>query len=328
MTTTDIPAHPARRADTEAWLDSIGASWVFEAEFDLSRIDAAASLANQVRHEPLDEEVVARYGEAMGRGEQFPPLLVSPHTETSEAILGGNHRFAGARSRGHVKHPAYVVTGDALTLLRVRVEDNARHGVASTKAERIDHAQMLMSFGMSQAEASKIVGIDQPQLSIAMTVRRAEERARGLDVPDQFFRLPETTRYTVAQVTDDAVFEALATFAAEASPKAADLKALTRALKVTNTEEGLRLIGAEAEEHAVRSRDLAGGVRSSSRSARAIFDTSLTSIAALTASDIAASCPNADVARSLAAKLMKAAAVLTEAHVLLTDMASEQARAA
>jgi hypothetical protein len=326
--TTDTAAHPARRADTEAWLDSIGAAWTFDPEFDLGRIDAAASLANQVRHEPLDEEVVARYGEAMGRGEQFPPLLVAPHTKTTEAILGGNHRFASARARGWVKHPAYVVNGDELTLLRVRVEDNARHGVASTKAERIDHAQMLMSLGMSQADASKVVGIDQPQLSIAMTVRRAEERARGLDVPDQFFRLPETTRYTIAQVSDDAVFEALATFAAEAAPKAADLKALTRALKVTDTEEGLRLIGAEAEEHATRSRDLAGGVRSSSRSARAVFDTSLTQIAALKPGDIAASCPNADVAKSLAEKLMKAATVIAEAHALLTDMASPEAKAA
>ena len=320
--------HPARRADTEAWLDSIGASWTFDPDFELERIDAAMSLANQVRHEPLNEDVVARYAEAMGRDDVFPPLLVSPTSAKAVAILGGNHRFAAARTRGWAKHPAYVVSGDKLTLLRVRVEDNARHGVASTRAERIDHAQMLMAEGMSQADASKVVGVDQPQLSIAMKVRRAEERARGLDVPDQFFRLPETTRYTVAQVDDDDVFEALATFAAEASPKAADLKDLTRALKVADTEEALRMIGAEAEEHRARKRDLAGGVRSASRSPRAVFDTSLTSISALRASDIVASCPNADVASVLADKVMAAATVLSEAYDQLSAMAQGSTKAA
>ena len=324
-TTTEVPAHPARRADTEAWLDSIGATWDFDPDFSLARIDAAASLANQVRHEPLDEEVVARYAEAMGRDEVFPPLMVTPTDDPKVAILGGNHRFAAARSRSWATHPAYIVKGDNLTLLRVRVEDNARHGVASTRAERIDHAQMLMAEGMSQADAAKVVGVDQPQLSIAFSVRRAEQRARSLEVPEQFFRLPETTRYTVSQVADDKVFEALATFAATCSPKAADLKDLTRAVKSAERDVALQMIDDETEDHAARARDLAGGVRSASRSARAVFDSSLTSISALSARDIVASCPSPDVAARLAEKVMEAATVLAEAHSQLTEMAERDA---
>jgi hypothetical protein len=259
----------------------------------------------------------------MGRGDVFPPILVSPIDAGTVAMACGNHRYAACVDQGRPTHPAYIVEGDRLTLLRIRVEDNARHGQASTKAERIDHASALMELGMSQSEASKVVALDAPVLSIALTVRAGEKRAHDMDVPDQFFRLSEMARYTVSQVADDTVFEALAGYAASAAPKLADLKDLTRAVKVAPVDEALRLIGAEAEESQQRSKSMAGGVRAPSRSPRAVFDTSLTSITALKPAEIAASCPNADVAGVLADKLMKAAAVLAEAHQLLVKRAAD-----
>ena len=71
-----IPDHPARRADVEKWLDERGVRWRFDPEVPLSDIDVETSLRNQARlGEPVHQETVDTYKEAMKNGDPFPALL-------------------------------------------------------------------------------------------------------------------------------------------------------------------------------------------------------------------------------------------------------------
>lgn len=316
--TTTAPIHTARRPDIEAWLDQIGAGWRFNPDLVLAHVDQAAGLANQARHEPLTTEVVERYAADISRGDQFPPLLAED--DQPYALLGGNHRYAGLLVAKHTTHPAYLITAPEEVLLRIRFEDNRRHGLPATMAERLSHAVRLMEVGTSQKEAAAIVGVPQPKLSIAASTIEASRRARRLDIHG-FARLPESTRYSLSQLDHDDVFAAAAELAVTAGLPAATVKSLVRAATTAEPIEALRLIGAEAEDHHSRATDRGGNVRKASRTARARLDTALAEIKGLDPDDIYDTCPSADVRAVLAQRIMDAAGVLHRSHELLTEKA-------
>ncbi len=115
----------------------------------------------------------------------------------------------GLKWAANQTHAAYLVTdAEAVTLLRIRIEDNRNHGLPTTPAERMDHAIALMAAGVPQVDAARITGIPQPKLSIEAGSRRAAERLNGT-VAD-FAKLPTPTRYQLSQITDDQVLGAAA----------------------------------------------------------------------------------------------------------------------
>lgn len=312
--TTTAPTHTARRPDIEAWLDELGATWRFDPDVNLAKIDQAAGLANQVRHEPLNAEVVERYTASMMRGDVFPPLLMEDLAKP--APLGGNHRLAALHASNQATTAAYLITAPDPLLRRIRFEDNARHGWPATTAERIEHAVALMADGMSQRDAARIVGVPQPKLSIAAATFEAGQRADTLGI-DRFARLPEGTRYSLGQLDDDTVFEAAAQLTVTAALPAATVKSIVRAAQAVEPAEALRIIGAEAEDHHQRTTERAGNVRRSSRTARARLEAALAEIKALTPIDVYDTCPNDDVRAVLAQRIREAAAVLAPTDRLL-----------
>lgn len=315
ITITDAVVHPARQADVEAWLTSLGVEWRFDPDLPLARIDQAAGLANQVRHDPLHEEVVDRYAGAMVDGAQFPPIIA---TDLDQPVpLGGNHRVAAAARARRSTMPAYLVAGTEAQLRRVRFEDNARHGLPPSNAERIEHAVALMADGFGVNDAARIVGIAAAKLTTAAAVRRAEERATAAGI-EGFGRLAEGVRYSLSQIDNDIVFTEAAELTLTASLPIGDVRSLVRACLAVDPSEALRLIGAEAEDHQQRARDRAGNVRASSRTARARFDNALAEIRGLVPIDVYDTCPNDDVRAVLAQRIMDAAKVLHETHTLLT----------
>jgi hypothetical protein len=289
----------------------------------LARIDQAASLANQVRHDPLDVEVVDRYTAALTRGAKFPPILVTPHGD-SYAILSGNHRHAAHENANHSTQPAYIVTAPAPVLLRIRVEDNANHGLPLTLAERIEHAIALMATGMPQSEAAAVVAVPQPKLSIAAAVHHADRRADDLDVAAGWARLPQATRYQLSQLDDDTVFAETSNLVVAAALPLAHVKRLVRALVAVDPIEALRLVGQEAEDWNDRTADQDGRVRAN-RTARATLDRALAEIRGLDPAAVAAACPTLDVAAVLAQRILDTAAVLAACHEQLTTPQKRQA---
>lgn len=312
MTTT----HPARQPSTERWLDDLGAAWTFDPDLPLARVDLTASLANQVRHVPLVAEVVDRYAADMARGDQFPPVLVAAEGE-KVALLGGNHRHAAKSQIGHSTEPAYIIEADPAVLLRIRVEDNRRHGLPTSEAERVDHAVALMATGMSQGEAAAVVGIPQPKLSIAVAVQGADARASRLEVDDAYRRLPRMTRYHLSQLDEDELFAAAANEVAKAGVPALDVANVVRACRSVEAHEALRIIGQESVDWAERARDRAGNVRAV-RSPRGRLDAALAEIRGLSPREVVQSCPNDDVRAVLAQRILDTAAVLSATHKALT----------
>jgi ParB-like chromosome segregation protein Spo0J len=240
------------------------------------------------------------------------------------AILGGVHRWASAQTANHTTIAAYTVTADDATLLRIRVEDNARHGMPTTAAERVEHAVALIATGMTQKDAAAIVGIPQPKLSIAVAANDTTVRAAALGVDDRLARLPQPTRYQLSMLDDDDVFTAAADFAARYRVPSTIIGSIVREIRNVEPHEALRLIGSEAAEWLERED---GKIRQRGRSARAEFEGALAIIAAADPAAVSAACPNDDVRAVLAQRIMKAAAVLAPAHELLTG-GTKQGRAA
>lgn len=316
MTAAEV-VHPARQADVEAWLTSLDVGWRFDPDLRLARVDVNAGLANQVRHEPLHEEVVERYTAAMNDGAQFPPIIV---TDTNKpAPLGGNHRVAAANRARRVTHPAYLVSGTEAQLRRVRFEDNSRHGLPPSTAERVEHAVALMADGMTQREAAAIVGIPAPKLSIATNALKASQRAEVAGITG-FARLPEAVRYEIGRLAHDAVFTAAAELALTTGIPVGTLRPVVAAVLEADPTEAMRIIGGELEDQRDRATHRAGNVRGISRTPRARMDGALAEIRALTPIDVYDTCPNDDVRAVLAQRIMDAAKVLHETHTLLTKV--------
>lgn len=314
MTATEV-VHPARQADVETWLTSLGVEWRFDPDLPVARIDVAAGLANQVRHDPLHEEVVDRYAGAMVDGAQFPPIIV---TDVDAPVpLGGNHRVAAAGRARRATMPAYRVAGTDAQLRRVRFEDNARHGLPPSTAERVEHAAALMADGMTQRDAARIVGIPAPKLSIATNALKASQRADAAGI-DGFGRLPEAVRYELGRLEHDAVFTAAAELALTTAIPVGTLRPIVAAVLEADPAEALRIIGGEIEDQRDRATHRAGNVRGTSRTPRARMDGALAEIRALTPIDVYDTCPNDDVRAVLAQRIMDAAKVLHETHTLLT----------
>lgn len=313
MTATEV-VHPARQADVEAWLTSLGVDWRFDPDLRLAQVDVNAGLANQVRHEPLHEEVVERYTAAMNDGALFPPIIA---TDTDTPVpLGGNHRVAAANRARRVTHPAYLVTGTGAQLRRVRFEDNSRHGLPPSTAERVEHAAALMADGMTQRDAARIVGIPAPKLSIATNALKASQRAEAAGI-DGFARLPEPVRYEIGRLAHDAVFTAAAELALTTGMPVGTLRPIVAAVVEAEPSEALRLIGGELEDHRGRATQRGGNVRASSRTQRAQLETALATIMSLSPIEVYDSCPNDDVRATVAERLIRAATPIRQIHELL-----------
>lgn len=319
-TTTDQTEldHPARYGPTERMLDELGVDWIFHPTVPIERVDQAASLSNQVRHEPLNEDTVERYAQDMKSGDVLP-AVVATEVDASYIILGGNHRDAAHRRCEHETQPAYIVVGDRLALLQIAIGDNRNHGLPTTKEERLDQGLALIEAGILQREAARIVGVTQPDLTIHAGVRKLASRVTDHGEVERILKLPKTTRYELSRIDDDDVLDAMAELTVDAGVPAGDVRRMVAALNASEDKaEALAFVGAEREDRDAQVRARGGGVRQTSRTPRARFDGALSEILALSPKGIADSCPNDDVRRALARKISRVAAVLQPTMELLT----------
>lgn len=305
--------HPARNPKTERWLDSLGAAWTFDADVPLAKIDRAASLANQVRHQALDQESVERYAADMRQGDDFPAILI----DGDGAILGGNHRYVARGGAGQATIAAYRITADAGTLLRIRVEDNRNHGLPTTKAERLDHGAALVASGMSNADAARIVGIAGAELTTHIGCVNFAARITEHDQAETAAKLAKGVRYSLSQITDDAVLDAAVDLVVEAALPIDVVRALVDTTRSVDFVEAMRVIGQMTDDFSDRIADRAGNLRKASLSERAKLDNALAVILGLKPQAIHDACPNDDVRAVLAQRILNAAGVLAPTAELL-----------
>lgn len=287
-----------REPSTEAWLDERGVTWRFASDIAVARIDKARSVANQARLEPIDPEVVDRYAADMARGDVFPPLLAQPIGKTHKlALLGGNHRYHAHLRVEHDTVEAYVVSElDQATALRLTYEDNRRHGLPPSEAERAQQAMHLVATqGLTQAEAGAIVGINQATLSQRLTVAATDNRADELGVPRRFHQLPHTTRYTLASIEHDDVFAEASKLVLAAKYTGHETKRLVADITAAGpTTDQMKVIGTAAEEAGDRKHRGSGAHRIGAPAHVRLSD-ALRDVRRLVPVDVADSIPSIDV---------------------------------
>lgn len=259
---TETPLQPA----LTKLLDSTGVTWT-RRDVLLAEINTRLSHDNQVRHEPLNADVVDDYAAAMDRGDVFPPVLVAERDGVMW-LLGGNHRTAGRAKAGLLTIAAVVVvdpTDDQARLLAFG--DNATHGQPLTNAEKLSHADWLIDHGgLSENKASAHIGISQTRVSRHRRVKRSRARLKKIDpnVAQLCNQMSDVSMARIANIESDEVFVELASGIATYAIPAKNVHQIVDEIEafdhpraqlesVRHTIEGFALAG-KRERHATGAR--------------------------------------------------------------------------
>lgn len=299
------------RPDIEDWLTERHVEFTYEPTFDLAKVDRKASHANQARDEAVTGDTVEKYSSDMAAGDEFPPIVVRRRPRSPKVVvIDGNHRVASCDRTKTKRHPAYVIDCEPEMAQRLTFEANRRHGLPPSTAERIGHAIALIASGnYTQAEASRIAGVTQPQVSKAQGIARASDRARRLDCPRSFDLLPAEARYQLGKVRSDPVFVEAVKLTLDASLTVGDTKQLcSKVDRASSDQDALTLIGTEQEALREQIQSKGGGHRQrTTTSARVKALRACTDVLLLDPVDVAQAVANDDQRRELRQRLKAAA---------------------
>lgn len=254
--------------ELEAWFDEHGLVWEL-VDVPVDQIDQLTGLTNQARLEPLDEETVERYAADMADGAVFPPIVL-----TAEGLspVGGNHRLAAARRSGREQLAAYVVSGlDAHHEWLLALEDNRRHGLPLSTAERAHHAARLVNDGETITAAARICGIPAHAVTRHLDKVRADQRAvaTGVHGPD-WESLSTTTKQRLGGINHDRVFAKAAQLCVSGAITATDVGATVGRLNAADTPaDAMQLLVALEEAALVQTSRPQGRPPSMARAPRA-----------------------------------------------------------
>lgn len=211
--------------------------WDYLEGVPLDQFDEKLSLRNQARFEPLNDDTVARYTEAVERGDQFPAVVATRTKGGSLVLLDGNHRFQAHKKAKIDNLDVYVVTASPETLQVLTFEANSRHGLPPSIEERQRHAIYLIDNGASHEAAAASTGLTFVQARSAWNAERAERRARSLGITRGWNRLTKDQRERLAAISSDAGFVEAAKLTIDSRLSAADTRKLTVAMKNLRSDQ-------------------------------------------------------------------------------------------
>lgn len=221
----------------EQWLAELeipAASVEYVDALALDDVDQRASLRNQARIKPIDDDVAERYTDDMRKGDVFPPIIVRARG-SRRVVLGGNHRYKAARA-ARVPLSAYVVECSDEIALRISYEDNRRHGLPPAEPERIRQAVHLVASGYKVAAAARVVGVPVGKLDRALRVDETVRRADGLGIRT-YGRIPESSLSRLSFVRADPVFGDLLELTVDAALPSGDVERLVVAVNECRSEQ-------------------------------------------------------------------------------------------
>lgn len=209
----DHPLAGAASTDIEAWLDEWSVEWHFVGQASPAAFDGERSLRNQARlGDPLDQDVVERYAEAM-RGDAVFPAVVAWKAKTGYVVIDGNHRWAAARDAER-DLAVYEVKARAQTITAMTFEANVRHGKPTSDEERVHHALYLIDNGMTQKEAAGRMAVPLSKVKKALQATEAQRRADSAGISRRDWEaIPDSARNRLMSLTtDEALVEAVKLF--------------------------------------------------------------------------------------------------------------------
>lgn len=253
-------------AKIEEYLDGKGIQWTFRPGLPVEDFDADKSLRNQARFVPVDDHRVDGYVEAMRRGDKFPPVVA--HGTKLLVMADGNHRLQAA-IKARKTLDVYDITGtDATLIVQVSYEANTKHGWPTSEAERIQQALWLMDHGATMPVAAAALAVPQNALKRASAKRTTDQRFREAGIaPLIIEKLPETTKWRLAQVSTEEGLVALVELAAAASLSMDTVFTMvTEINEHRSAAKQVAYVAAQREVHIDEIAASGGGVRGARRS--------------------------------------------------------------
>lgn len=263
MTATPTGMIPQQDTRVEAWLDERGVKYTYTPGLALSTIDMEASLRNQARVtvEPISQDFVGSYAQAMENGNTFPPIVVWESGKDTWTVIDGNHRVAAALQLGWDELPAYKVsTTDEKVITLLTYEANAKHGIPTTPGERIQQALHLIDAGVTGADASRLLGVGYSNLVNRHRSLRAKRHmnALGIDATG----LGEGVINRLASIHNDRVLREAAELARKAGMKVGPVNDLVTRVNAERTEDAqMQVVRDEFDRRKGEIGQMAGFVR-------------------------------------------------------------------
>jgi len=194
----------------EQQLEEMNLKWEVES-LDPGDVDEAASLRNQVRLTPKEEELILQYAEDMQRGDVFPRLLGYRRSRGKGklVLIDGNQRFQAMKVIDRKDLDTYVLkNADDEVVATLSAAMNTRHGLRANRDEQEIHALQLIGLGHTHAEAARSTGLPQKSLASIVAVHRANERAEALELAG-WAKLAQEVRKRLGALREDSVFRAM-----------------------------------------------------------------------------------------------------------------------
>jgi hypothetical protein len=261
-----------RRPDIEADLaDKFHVNYTLLHEVPTDQFDIDKSLANQARFEPLDEETVDTYREAVERGDEFPAVVAYRPGRALGAklvIIDGNHRLVAHDRAGkpiNVYEVERTTKGNTIALMTYAF--NTKHGRPTSEEERVSHAIYLIDNGAPQEAAAAAVNVPMRLLKRALAKANADRRADEVGVDRREWEsLAGTARSRLLNISTDEGFGSavhLAYAARLGAEEVFDLVTLLNNSGKSGTKQR-NLVKAETDRYSERIQDVGAGVLGSS----------------------------------------------------------------
>lgn len=207
------PEMEQRKPETEQRLNMEGASWHYEYDVPLSKIDRVASRQNQARFQPIDNDRVDDMVLFLASGGVFPALVGYYNRQGDIVLIDGNHRdetyirAAQLNFKTVTTSDFYIVDGAPDWLIdRLTRTINIGQGGDISKEERISQA---MHFRATQnipvEELSRMVQLPRTTLVEAIHAGEVKNRLSRLGFTDPLS--PKTLGMLHRIVQDKALVE-------------------------------------------------------------------------------------------------------------------------
>lgn len=266
MTAATRKKDRGRRAEIEKELrDTFHVSFEYLPGVPTSDFDIDRSLKNQARFEPINEETVATYQEAVERGDDFPAILAyRPGRGRAPKLVSidGNHRLIAHDRAGS---PIDVYEIDRATkpqaIQLIMMAFNAKHGLKTTEQERLSQALYLMDNGVPMKDAAAQVNVRLADLKRAANRAQGDKRAAeaGVDLRE-WETLGPTVRARLLNVSTDEGFAGAAHLAFLARLGAEEVFELVGLLNATRSAARQRaIVKSETERYQDKIQDTMGG---------------------------------------------------------------------
>jgi hypothetical protein len=247
---TEVAEDVGSAVAVEAWLQRRGVRYAPPTGIPMDMIDTKRSRNNQARKDPIVEDSVKRFTNALKAGRMFPPIVVHRLGPESNrlVIVDGNNRHEAAilAKREYIYGIVIDEKTDSDLIQLLTVEANASHGVTPPLDWRLRQAFHLVSLGHGDDMSAEAAGVTTQQLRNARSAREAEQRAAALRI-HKFNELPGTSKQLLNAVKMEPVFYAAAKLAADNALSIEQVRDICRAVKTGRSESDQLSIVAEQQ---------------------------------------------------------------------------------